>query len=87
MNLEAFACKKPVVATCFGGSRELVEDGISGFIVNPYDVPSLAGRFRELLGDREKRARFGAAGYEKVVAEFTLGKQAELFEERYQGVC
>lgn len=71
-NLEAFAARKPVVATCFGGSREVVRDGENGHIVNPFDVPSLAAALCEFLTDADKATRAGAAGYELVARDFTL---------------
>ncbi len=83
MNLEAFACKKSVVATCFGGSHELVEDGVSGYIVNPYDVSTLAEKITDLLSDKDKQARFGNAGHDRVMKEFTLQEQAKNFEDLY----
>ncbi len=84
MNLEAFACKKPVVATCFGGAREIVEDGVSGYIVNPYNVSMLASKLTDLLVDRSKTARFGDAGYDRLRRFFTLEKQAQEFEKLYR---
>lgn len=84
MNLEAFACKKPVVATCFGGGKELVSDGISGYIANPYDVPTLIERLSGLLSDSQRRFAFGEAGYARVVKEFDLTIQAEQYERIFK---
>ncbi|MBI5469859.1 glycosyltransferase family 4 protein [Candidatus Kaiserbacteria bacterium] len=84
MNLEAFACAKPVVATCFGGSREIIDDGISGYIVNPYDVETMAQKITKILSDAAMRSRFGEAGHARAVRDFTLTKQAELFEHHYK---
>jgi spore coat protein SA len=86
VNLEAFACKKPVVATCFGGSRELVEDGISGYIVNPFDVPNLAQKLAELLADDTKQKAFGEAGFKRVSQDFTLDKQMKKYESLIQSL-
>jgi glycosyltransferase involved in cell wall biosynthesis len=83
MNLEAFACAKPVVATCFGGSSEIVDDGISGYIVNPYDVPTMAQKITKILSDAAMRARFSEAGHTRVTRDFTLARQAEAFEALY----
>jgi glycosyltransferase involved in cell wall biosynthesis len=83
INLEAFACRKAVVATCFGGSPEIVEDGTSGYIVDPNDVEALAEKIAELLPDKEKSGRFGEAGYERVVKEFSLAQQAEEYEHLF----
>lgn len=83
VNLEAFASKKPVVASCFGGSKEVVEDGVSGYTVNPLDVEMFASKLSELLLDSGKAEQFGLAGYERVVREFTLDKQANEYEKLF----
>ena len=86
MILEGMACRKPVVSTCFGGSREAVEDGTTGYIVNPYDVKMMAGKIEELLRDKEKNNRFGNAGYERVLRDFSLKKQTEEYEQVFSAV-
>ncbi len=43
------AAGAPPVTTCFGGAREAVIDGETGFVVNPYDIGALADR---LAGER-----------------------------------
>lgn len=83
VNLEAYAAGKPVVATCFGGSREVVEDGVSGYIVNPLNVEALSEKVADLLTDEEKAARFGAAGHKRVTRAFTLERQARAYEELF----
>lgn len=83
VNLEAFAVGRPVVATCFGGSREVVEDGISGYVVNPLDTATLSAKVADLLEDEEKAKRFGAAGHERVVCDFTLEGQARAYEKLF----
>ncbi len=79
INLEAFACGKPVVATCFGGSREIVEDGVSGFVVNPLETKTMATKITALLEDKGMCEKFGRAGYEHVVRDFSLTTQAEKY--------
>lgn len=82
-NLEAMACRKPLVATCFGGSSESVEDGVTGYIVNPYDVQDLANKIQELLTNEEKRTAFGEAAYARVIRDFSLQKHFKVLEEYY----
>jgi len=77
VNLEAMACKKPVVATCFGGSKEVVEDGKTGFVVNPYDIEEMSERILELLNDNLKAERFGRAGFDRIKSDFTLDIQTQ----------
>ena len=83
VNLEAFATLRPVVATCFGGSREVVEDGVSGYVVNPLDVEALSAKVADLLTDEEKAKRFGVAGHERVARDFTLEEQARAYEKLF----
>ena len=83
-TLEAMACAKPVVATCFGGTKEAVLDGETGFIVNPYDVETMAARIIELLRDAAKASRMGEAGRQRLLAAFTLERQVAETLRQYQ---
>lgn len=64
---EAAACGVPCVSfDVSGGVRELVDDGVTGTLVPPGDVPGLAAAFGELMDDAGLRRRYGAAGREHV---------------------
>jgi len=84
-NLEAFASGKPVVSTCFGGSREIVKNRENGFLVNPLDVNKLSEAIVELLNDKEKARRFGEAGRKLVSENYSIvkiaGEYISLFSE------
>ncbi|HUR28117.1 MAG TPA: glycosyltransferase family 4 protein [Planctomycetota bacterium] len=84
VNLEAMEHAKPVVATVFGGSREVVKDGESGFIANPFDVPAFAACVEKLLADPDLRARMGAAGKARLEAHFTIERLTAEFLEEYE---
>lgn len=75
VNLEGMAAGAVPVTTCFGGGRELVQDGETGFVVNPYDIDSVADRLARLLTDEPLRHRMAAAGRARIEAEFTLERQ------------
>ena len=66
----------PVVATAVGGVTELVEDGVSGFVVPPGDVASLTQRVAELCEDPALRQRLGAAGRATVERDFDVATEA-----------
>lgn len=83
LNLEAMACKKPVIATCFGGSREAVVDGETGYIVNPFNIEVMAGKIIDLLENPDKARVLGEAGYERVKKEFSLEKMINSYLEYY----
>ncbi|MBL8862863.1 MAG: glycosyltransferase family 4 protein [Planctomycetes bacterium] len=84
VNLEAMEHAKPVVATCFGGSPEVVRDGETGFVANPFDLEGFAGAIARLLDDPQARRRMGAAGRERLVAHFTIPRLAAECLEEYE---
>lgn len=71
INLEAGACRKPVVATRVGGIPEVVEEGVNGFLVEPGDVTALAQRVTTLMADPGLRERMGLAGRQRVERYYT----------------
>jgi glycosyltransferase involved in cell wall biosynthesis len=73
--MEAMCGAVPVVATQVAGVGELVEDGLSGYIVPPGDAATLTARIDALLRDVELRQRLGDAGRAKVLAEFDIRKE------------
>ncbi|MGB6193956.1 MAG: glycogen synthase [Terracidiphilus sp.] len=84
INLEAMACRAPVVASATGGILEVVVDGGTGYLV-PFErdpvtsfprqpesfAKALAARISELLTDPEKCRRFGDAGRQRVEEKFS----------------
>jgi starch synthase len=92
VNLEAAACGTAVVASAVGGIPEVVDDGRTGLLV-PYDPEAvaafesgLAARITELLADRDRAAAMGAAGRERVLAEFGWPAIAQQTVEVYSKV-
>src|SRR4030043_1467914 len=80
---EAMAMGKPVIVANRGMLPELVEDGVSGLVVN--DTPEeLAQGALQLLRYPELRGKMGEAAYEKAHQEFRSDKQAEAVEAFYQ---
>lgn len=84
VNLEAMEHAKPVVATSFGGSPEVVEHGVSGFVANPFDVPAYAERIAVLLRDGDLRQRMGAAGRAALESRFRIERLARDYLEEYE---
>jgi len=74
VNLEAMACAKPIVGTCFGGTPEIVEDNLTGFIVNPFNTEVMAEKISYLLLNPKKAREFGKRGYNKVKEKFNIDK-------------
>ena len=75
--LEAMACGKPVIAANFGGAAEIVQESITGFLVDPDSPGQLADRLIRLLEDEDLRKKMGAAGRQVVQQRYTFPR----FEE------
>ncbi len=72
VSLEAMAAGRPVVASRIGGLGEVVDDGVSGRLVEPGRSDILARALDELLGNPQLRERFGAAGHRIAAERFGL---------------
>lgn len=77
--MEYMALGKPVVATDGGGTKEIVEDGKTGYLVQAGQPAELADKMRILLNDPGKRAEMGKTGQEKVKAQFLLTTMVERY--------
>ncbi|HSZ42153.1 MAG TPA: glycosyltransferase family 1 protein [Trebonia sp.] len=64
---EAAASGLPVVAPAAGGPLDLVDDGVTGYLVPPGDGGALAAAVGRLAGDAELRDAMGAAARQKVL--------------------
>ena len=73
--IEAMAAGKPVVGTCYGGTPEAILDGVTGFVVNPFNTKEMAEKTLDLLRDSDKARRFGKAGRERVRNTFNLDEK------------
>ncbi|MER5173784.1 glycosyltransferase family 4 protein [Thioclava kandeliae] len=83
--MEGMASGIPVIGSRVAGVQELVEDGVSGFVIAPGDMEGLIARLDQLLSDPELRERLGQAGRIKVMAEFDQDLEASWFDEILQG--
>ena len=70
--LEASACGKPVITTDVPGCRDAITPAVTGLLVPPRDVGSLALSIKYLLQNESKREEFGIAGRKQAVREFDL---------------
>ena len=68
----------PVVSTFEGAIPDVVEDGVTGFLVPQKDPVALAEKLEILIRNPEMRNQMGEAGRAKYEREFTL----ERFERR-----
>ena len=84
--LEAMACAAPVICTRVASMPEIVEDGVSGFIVEPGDHATLRGRLEWLASHPAEASAMGAAGRQRVLARFQWADVVERCLDAYQSV-
>jgi len=81
--LEASACNKPVVVSNVGGLPEVVDNGITGFIVEPMNPNDLATAIEKLVRNPSLRLEMGRKGREKVFEEYEWNKCVSAMIEHY----
>lgn len=79
--VEAAACGCPAVATEVGGCGEVIEEGVSGFVVPPGDAEAMAGRLLSLLQGQETRQQMGNAARELALIRHSLPGMTRAFED------
>ena len=84
--LEAMACQVPVVASRVGGLSEVVTDGKDGFLVDLYDIETMAQRSLEILADDQRRLEMGRQGRESAKARFCSDRIIRQYENYYQKI-
>ncbi|MFH1284078.1 MAG: glycosyltransferase family 4 protein [Candidatus Peregrinibacteria bacterium] len=83
VNLEAMLVPLPVVASCVGGIPEIVENGKTGFLVEPENFGKLAKALKSLIASPDLREKFATAGQKRVLENFSAQKMAEEYEKVY----
>ncbi len=81
--LEYMASGIPVVATAVGGNTELVEDGVSGYLVASGDYPAMAEKLCILLKDAGLRESMGEQGRRIVARKYDWPRVIRNYESFY----
>jgi colanic acid/amylovoran biosynthesis glycosyltransferase len=81
---EAMAMGLPVISTYHGGIPELVEDGISGFLVPERDTDAIAAKINYLIAHPELWSEMGRAGRARVEEKYDTNKLNDELVEIYQ---
>jgi L-malate glycosyltransferase len=85
--LEAMACRVPVIATAVGGTREVIEDGVTGFLRHPADTSGWVEVILQLQRDTALARRIGAAARRAAKENFGEARAIEAYEAEYQAAC
>jgi sugar transferase (PEP-CTERM/EpsH1 system associated) len=85
--LEAMATGLPIVATAVGGNVELVEDGRTGRLFEPGDVPTLAKLIAAYAADTPLRTEHARAARRVAIERFALSGMVAQYQATYERLC
>jgi glycosyltransferase involved in cell wall biosynthesis len=81
--MEYMALKKPVIATNTGGTKELVLDGKTGFLVPTGNPIRMAERIEQLLDNKMLSVKMGKEGRQRIERKFNLKKMTNSYIDLY----
>lgn len=85
-NLEAAACEVPQVASDIGGFKEIIKDGVTGFLVDPENPEAIASKVIELINDDDLRKKIGKSARQYVMDNFEWNKNVEQMIDEYHKI-
>jgi phosphatidyl-myo-inositol dimannoside synthase len=85
--LEAMACGKPVIGGAHGGAPEIIQDGVTGYLVPHGDAVQLATSIETLLRDPELARKMGERGKQRVENEFRFSVFAKRLKKILREQC
>ena len=77
--IEAMSLKKPVVSTNCGGLREVIENNITGYVVNKNNPKIFAKKILDLLKNPKLKKRMGNKSFYRYKKHFTHNKMIESY--------
>ena len=86
-TLEACACGRPVVATAVGGTPEIVEDGVTGILIEPREPAQIARAVLRLLEAPDAAREMGLAAARRMQERFSLEACVETHARMYDAVA
>lgn len=84
--LEASSCGIPVIVNNIGGLKEVVKDGVTGYILDATDNSQVADKMLFLANSKEERQNLGEKGREFVKTNYSWTKSAQIMNEIYKNI-
>jgi len=81
--MEAMAMGLPVVASAVDGTCELIENGVSGYLLPPGDVDAFAERIREVMEDSDLAHQLGEKAHRDVLKRFGMARMIEAYDQLF----
>jgi len=84
--IEAMACKAPVIGSRVGGIPEVIEDEVSGLLVERDNEQALTAALRRVLTDNSLRTKFGENGRRRVIERFSADHHGSAYLAAFRSV-
>ena len=81
--VEAMSCAVPVVVADADGFKEVVPDGVAGYVVPKNNAQAAADRMMEIISDKELADKMGEAGRKHVIENYTFSSSVEIMKGVY----
>ena len=81
--IEASACEKPVIVSNIGGLPEVVENDVTGIIVDPFNIEQIIQAIEKLIFNRELRIWLGKNGRERVKKLYNWEDNVKQMDDLY----
>jgi len=85
--LEAMSSGIPIVATDVGANRELIRQGVEGYLYTPGDLEGLVNYLLTLIDDKSLVAKMGGAARNKIVENYSFEGMVSAYERLYREVA
>ena len=82
--LESMASNVPVVAANVDGARDIITDGINGYLVSPGDIDGFVEKTYNLLENDELRRSMGRAGCDELNSSFSIQVMSGQLNDLYK---
>ena len=82
--IEASAIGRPIITCNSVGCKDVVEDGVNGFLIEPQNVQQLATRLKQLIEDKALREQMGRMSREIAERDFSIEKVIDVHMELYR---
>ena len=83
--LEAMSCGLAIMASRIGGAKEAIDEGINGFLFDPFDKQEIKSHIGKFLDDDKLSLRMGEKSRETVVKKYSMVKVTNELLKIYKG--